>query len=319
MIIGTLGVIASIEGRYSLFSPGIDLWRNEKDSFTRSWEERFVLGEYQRVMKDSISGLMKSYNTSPREFSKAVLHSPDGRNHTHLARSLGFDSKRVQDSFFAKIGNLGNASAIMMLTNAFENAQPGDKILLANYGDGSDCFILHITDEMKNSKRTSIEAQLNSKKEIGYAKYLKWRRLLEVDEPRRPPLPVPSITCLWREQKKNLALYGSKCKKCGTVQYPPQRICIACQSKDYFENYKFSDDIGKVFTYTVDYLARSLDPPTVFPIIDFERGGRISCAMTDCEPSEVYIGMDVEMTFRKLYEAGSVYNYYWKAKPSKRE
>lgn len=320
VIIGTFGVIASIDGRYSLSNPTIDLWRNEKDSFTRSWEERFVMGEYQKVMKDSVSGLMQSYNTSPKDFSKAVFYSPDGRNHAPLAKILGFDSKRVQDPLFPKIGNLGNASAIMMLAGAFEDSEPGDKILFANYGDGSDCFILGITDEMKkDSQRRSTKSQLNFKKEISYAKYLKWRRLLEFEEPRRPPLPAPSITCLWREQKKNLALYGGRCKRCGMVQYPLQRVCIGCQAKDDFEDYKFSDKVGKVFTFTVDYLARSLDPPTVFPIVDFQGGGRISCMMTDCEPSEVYIGMDVEMTFRKLYETGGVNNYYWKAKPLQKE
>jgi len=320
VIIGTFGVIASIDGRYSLSNPLIDLWRNEKDSFTRSWEERFVILKYQESVKDSVLRLMKNYNISPKDFSKVVLYSPDGKSHTALAKILGFDSNRIQDPFFSKIGNLGNASAMMTLAAALEDSNPGDRILLANYGDGSDSFMLGITDEIKmNTQRRRIKSQLNFKRNINYEKYQKWRRLLELEEPRRPPEVVPSITCLWREQKKNLTLYGGRCKRCGMVQFPPQRVCVGCQTKDDFEDYKFSDKVGKVFTFAVDYLARSSDPPTVFPIVDFEGGGRIIFMMTDCEPSQVCIGMDVEMAFRKLYEAGGIHNYYWKVRPLQKE
>jgi uncharacterized OB-fold protein len=62
----------------------------------------------------------------------------------------------------------------------------------------------------------------------------------------------------------------------------------------------------------------TLDPPVTSTVVDFEGGGRIICDMTDREPDQVHVDMDVEMTFRKLYYVGGIYNYWWKCRPSSR-
>jgi len=137
---------------------------------------------------------------------------------------------------------------------------------------------------------------------------------MPVEELRRPEPRVPSVTCLWRESRSVLALYGSKCKECGTVQYPPQRVCVNCLAKDHAEDYKFADKTGRIFTYTIDYLT-SIDPPVVIAAVDFEGGGRIMCEVTDCVPDKVKIDMPVKMCFRKLGRVGGIHNYFWKARP----
>jgi uncharacterized OB-fold protein len=120
---------------------------------------------------------------------------------------------------------------------------------------------------------------------------------------------------LWRERRSVLSLYGNRCNQCGTVQYPPQRICAKCQAKDDFEDYKLSDKKGKIFTYAIDYLTSSREPPAIIGVVDFEGGGRVMSEITECEPSEVKIGMDVEMCLRKLSRKGDIHNYLWKARP----
>jgi len=57
--------------------------------------------------------------------------------------------------------------------------------------------------------------------------------------------------------------------------------------------------------------------PTINVVIDFEGGGRFLGEMTDCEPEKVAIGDEVEMTFRRLFTAGGVHNYFWKARPKR--
>jgi uncharacterized OB-fold protein len=52
-------------------------------------------------------------------------------------------------------------------------------------------------------------------------------------------------------------------------------------------------------------------------VADFAGGGRFLCEMTDCEPEKVAIGDEVEMTFRRLFTAGGVHNYFWKARPKR--
>jgi len=112
-------------------------------------------------------------------------------------------------------------------------------------------------------------------------------------------------------------LYAGKCKVCGTIQYPPQRICTRCRAKDSSEPVRLSDRRAKIFTYTLDNLAQipAFDLPMVDSIIDFEGGGRGCFQMTDRDPREVKVGMNVEMTFRKLHTAGEMNNYFWKCTP----
>ena len=64
-----------------------------------------------------------------------------------------------------------------------------------------------------------------------------------------------------------------------------------------------------------DVDAFSLHPPVVVAVVDFDGGGRFQCELTDVDPATVAIGQRVEMTFRRLFTAEGVHNYFWKAKP----
>ena len=88
-------------------------------------------------------------------------------------------------------------------------------------------------------------------------------------------------------------------------------------ARDQTEPYPFADRRAKVATFTLDRLAISLNPPTVNVVVDYEGGGRFICEMTDCEPEKVAIGDEVEMTFRRMYTAGGVHNYFWKVRPKR--
>jgi len=318
LALGTTDVIASIEGSHSVFSEMLDVWRLEGDSFTHSWEERFIINEgYMNTMHKVISQIMEKHNATPNDFSKVVFYGPEKRSHTNLAKRLGFDLEtQVQDPLFDSIGNTGTAALPMMMVAALDEAKPGDLILVANYGDGGDAFIMKVTENIGKFRRNQkIKERLEKKIHINYEKYLNWRDLVPIQELSRPESPTPSITCMWRESKSVLAFYGKKCNKCGTAQYPPQRVCIKCQTKDDFEDYKFSDKKGNIFTYTLDYLTPSRESPAVVGVVDFEGGGRVMCEITECEPSQIKIGMPVEMCFRKVGQKGGIRTYFWKAKP----
>ena len=49
--------------------------------------------------------------------------------------------------------------------------------------------------------------------------------------------------------------------------------------------------------------------------MDFENGGRVLFELTDVDPEKVAIGDELEMTFRRLFTADGVHNYFWKARP----
>ena len=78
---------------------------------------------------------------------------------------------------------------------------------------------------------------------------------------------------------------------------------------------RLADVPATIATYTIDRLAFSLSPPVVVGVIDFDGGGRFQCELTDVDPATVKIGDRVEMSFRRLFTADGVHNYFWKAKP----
>jgi uncharacterized OB-fold protein len=321
LMIGSNHLVANIEGSYSLFNDFTDLWRTERDAFIQSAEWRFIdtVG-YMPTMQEAISQLIKKHSFTPRDFSKVVFYASDSREHADLAKSLGFDKAQVQEPLFAHIGNTGTSAALMMLVAALEETKPGDRILFANYGDGCDAFILRATEDIfKNRTQPTIKDRLARKIPIDYGKYLNWRNLIPVEASSLPVRPEPSLPSRWRERRSISALYGVKCKKCGTPQLHPIgqtiRICAVCQSKDDFDDYKFSDKTGKLFSYAVDQLQPTMNPPGLNGVVDFDGGGRLICELTDYELDKVKIGMPVEMTFRKMYRGQGIINYFWKAKP----
>ena len=321
LLIGDTGVIAEIEGIYTLYNELQDVWRSDRDLFVRSGEERFIMEEgYTRVVLEAVSAALKRFNLSPKDFSKAAFNSPNPRQLGAVARKLGFDLKtQVQDTLHSSVGETGTAMSLMYLVAALEEAKGGDRILLAGYGNGCDVSSLKVTDEIDEVRdRRGIKRHLASKRMIsGYNKYLRWRELIDVQPPPRPPIEFrqPSPTAQWRENQGELRLRGTKCKSCGTPQYPPQRICMYCKTKDEFEYYSFLDKEAKVFSFSHDYVMETVDPPVTVTVVDFEGGGRIMCDMTDRDPEEARVGMAVEMTFRRLYYVGGIYNYWWKCRP----
>jgi hydroxymethylglutaryl-CoA synthase len=318
LMIGSDNVLASIDGSYSIFDEIYDIWRTDEDDLVRSGDERFATTQgYLPVMQEAMSGLMKKHGLKPADFAKVVYYAPDAKSHANLAKSLGFEPKtQVQDPLYSVVGNTGTASSLMMLVAALDEVKPGDKILLASYGNGSDAFVLNVTENINKIKnRPKIADRLARKLPLSYEKYIGWRNLMPIEGVRLPERTAPSIPALFRERRGVLALYGVKCRQCGTPQYPVTRICAVCQAKDDFDDYKFSDKRGKLFTYAIDRLALTPSPPGINGVIDFDDGGRILCDITDCDINEVKIGLPMEMTFRKIFESSGITSYYWKGKP----
>jgi hydroxymethylglutaryl-CoA synthase len=76
-----------------------------------------------------------------------------------------------------------------------------------------------------------------------------------------------------------------------------------------------ADVPGTIVTFTIDRLSYSASPPIVFAVVDFDGGGRFPVELTDAEATAVKIGDRVEMTFRRLFTADGIHDYFWKARP----
>jgi len=312
-------VIANIIDTVSFTKELVDVWRNPEDTYVRSWEKRWVLAEgYQEIMKKAVTALMNKCELEPKGITKAIFSAPDKTAHRKLGKSLGFDENQIQDPLLSTVGNCGAAHPLMVLVSALEDAKAGDKIIMAAHGNGADAFFIEVTEEISRfKKRRGIKQNLESKLLLSsYERYLSYRGLLET-VPGEPFKLLPSATAYWRDIDSILSCLGSKCRKCGTVTYPIQRVCYNCQSKDEYDPFNLSNKKGKVFTFTLDNLAgRSDDPVIAQAVIEMDESKcRVYALLTDCDPSKVHIGMPVEMTFRRIYEGANFHNYFWECRP----
>ena len=321
-IISEDAVIAEQAGSYTITENMMDTWRSAGDQFVRSWEDRFAIEEgLERIIGEAISGFMEKEGVSVKDVTKLALYSPDARRHGQLARHLGFQPEQVQDPLFGRMGNTGAAFPLMLLAGALEDGSPDQLLLTVAYGDGSDVLGFRTTSKIgERGHGFGVSGFLDSGRVLdSYETYAKWRNVWLTDSSSRRPDPQsPSVTALWRESDQNIRFHGGVCNQCGYVQYPPQRVCVECQSRDDSTPIRLSDKLGTVFTYSLDYLAGTVDTPLAVVVVDYEPGGRVLCMMTDREVGEVQIGMPVQMSFRKLRVVNGIHNYYWKAVPLRR-
>ena len=318
-IFGNENVIAEIEASVSLTREYLDTWRNPDERFGHSWEERFALTQaYAPLFGKAVTGVLEKAKVKPGDIARVILDAPNPRAVDEFARAAKLDPAKLADSFALTVGQTGAAHAGLMLTAVLPSCKPGDLILMAAVADGADAILLRVTPQAAAFRPVhSVGRMVESKGDVSYGSYLKWREILPTEPPRRPDPERPAAPPMMRSEKWKFGLVGSRCKACGTPQLPPQRVCVKCRKFDQMEPYEFADRTGRIATYAIDRLAYSLNPPTINVVVDYEGGGRFLCEMTDCEPDKVAIGDEVEMTFRRLFTADGVHNYFWKARPKR--
>jgi uncharacterized OB-fold protein len=290
----------------------------------RAAEERFIRQEgYTKFIAEAISGLLKKYKLETKDFTKVAYPCLNFREHTAIGKRLGFQPEQIQEPLFGVVGETGVASPLILLVAMLEEAKPGDNILLASYGNGAEALFFRVTEEIAKLKdRERLKKSLADRRELAsYEQYLAFRGIIPVETGAGDEVATTQLPLTWRERKAVLALHGSKCQRCGTPQYPPQRICVnpACGAVDEMEDYCFSDKRGVVFSYTADHVASSINPPLLYGVIDFEGGGRFIFELADCDKESVKIGMPVKMSLRRKYidELRGIHGYGWKAIPIK--
>jgi 3-hydroxy-3-methylglutaryl CoA synthase len=323
LLLGKEEVAAEFVGSLSLSYDFVDRWRSTGDRFDRPWEDRFVRDEgYGKIIPEAISGFFAKTGIKPDEITKLIFPCPYPREQVKIAKRLGFDPEKIQDNMIATVGDTGAAYPLMMLVSALQEAKPGDNILMASYGNGSDVLCFRVTEQIsKLSGMKGVHGYLKRKSELApYEKYTVFRGMVPQEVGIRGELEnATAFSHLWRERRAVHGLIGSRCRQCKTPQFPPQRVCVnpECGSIDDMEDYLFAARQGTIFTYTGDMLAYSIDPPAIYGLVDMEGGGRLLIDFTDCRLDELEVGMRVEMSFRRKYydSLRQIHGYFWKAVP----
>jgi 3-hydroxy-3-methylglutaryl CoA synthase len=146
-LVSDSGVIARFEASHAVADELQDQWRVEGEAFTHGWEDRFVIQEgYTPNLVAAVRGLFEKTGHAPADFARAALYAPDARAQGGVARELGLSDGQIQDALFGRLGNTGTAFAPMLLASALEEATPGQRLLVASYGDGAHALCFETTD-----------------------------------------------------------------------------------------------------------------------------------------------------------------------------
>ena len=131
--------------------------------------------------------------------------------------------------------------------------------------------------------------------------------MLPVEPPRRPEPQRVSASAAGRREDWKFGFVAGRSPETGEPQLPPL--------PNSSEAVPMADVEGTIVTFTVDRIAYSPSPPIVFAVVDFDGGGRMPIELTDANVEDLAIGGRVEMTFRRLFTADGIHNYFWKARP----
>ena len=316
-------IIAELKGSFSSGYDFVDHFRGAETKYDRQWEDRWMrdvgIGQF---MPEAVEGLCKKSKVDISEFSKVIYPTYYGGARKKMNKMMNLGPEKVQDNMQAVVGDTGTAQPLVMLAKALEEAKPGDKLLVLSYGSGCDALYFEVTENITRfAPRKGVSGSLANRAELdNYQKYLAWRRMISVETGLRGEEDkVTRWSLVWRNHKMILGMLGSRCKKCKTQHFPPQRICVnpECGAVDRMEPVYLSDKGGKVFSFTSDMLAATINPPAMYGGIDINGGGRFQMDFTDCTIDDLAVGKQVEFSFRiKFYDSRrDITNYFWKAVP----
>ena len=188
--------------------------------------------------------------------------------------------------------------------------------MLLSLADGADAIVLRATDAIASHAVTDpIGEQIASGAPVTYGKFLAWRGMITPEPPRRPEPARPSASASGRSEDWKFGFVGTRDRSSGALHLPPARVSRDGGAVDEMEPAPMAEVGGTIVTFTIDKLVYSPSPPVVFAIVDFDGGGRAPIELTDVDPADVAIGGRVEMTFRRLFTADGIHNYFWKARP----
>lgn len=284
VLVGEGDTIAELVGAGSATHEFTDRWRLPGEVRSRVWEERFGETQYVPAGVEAWEAALKDAGLAADQVDRVVVTGAHRRAVTALGRTLGVGD-RLQSDLADTVGYTGAAAPALLLGAALDQATPGQVVALVSLADGADVLLVRATEAISSFGAARPAAdQVVAGAPLPYGKFLAWRGMLPVQPPNRPEPARPSSSAASRNVDWKYAFGGH------------------------------ADVRGTITTFTVDRLAYSPSPPVIFAVVDFEDGERQPLELTDVDVAEVGIGKQVEMTFRRLFTADGIHNYFWKAR-----
>lgn len=303
----------------------VDHYKGKGRDFDYNWEERWVRDEgYMKIVPPVIEGALKEAGLKAADIGHFCLPCTLPRVAQGIAKKLGFAETSVRSNLDGQCGDTGTAHPLVMLVHALQEAKPGERILVASFGQGCDALVFEATaalPAMQKARRGILGSLKRRKEETNYAKYLAFNDLIKMERGLRSEVDKQTpLTTLYRKKDMLLSLVGGKCERCGTVQFPKSNICVNpnCRARHSQVDQPFSEFGGRVMSFTADNLTYCPEPPAHYGMVQFAEGGRMMVDFTEVDAGQVEVGMPMRMVFRikEVDPARGFTKYFWKAAPA---
>ncbi len=323
MLVGEGEPVARLLGAHTESVDFVHQYRMHDRDSDYGWEERWIRDEgYMKLVPRAVGALLARCGVEPGAIAHFCMPGTLSRVQAAVAKKCGLPEGAVRDPMGATVGDTGAAHALLMLAAALEDAKPGDRVLVAGFGEGCDVLLLEVGSGQGAARRGVAGALADRREESNYLRWLSFTGTIDLERGMRAEVDkATAMTVLYRNRDMIEGLVGGKCRQCGTVQFPRQRYCVnpACNALDSQDDYVFSERTGKVLSYTADGLTYSPDPPTYFGMVQVDGGGRMLMDFTEVDPATMDVGLPVRMVFR-IKDADSnrgFVRYFWKAAPAR--
>lgn len=189
---GDDGAIAEVGPFHSVVSDLSDGFRLDGERYLRSGGLAALesgIGLFRHTIL-AVRGYLHQLGAEPKDFDYVVFQQPAGVMPVALTMRLGFSMDQTMPGLIAyELGDVGSASTLVALSLILDQAEPGQRILVASYGfgAGADVTMLTTTDRLADYPRVSptVDEQIKNKRLIDYptaikyeGKYLKVRHAL---------------------------------------------------------------------------------------------------------------------------------------------
>ncbi len=309
-------VLAEYLGGASTSDEFLDRWRTPGERRSRVWEERFGETRYVPLGAEAFESALKAAGVSAGDLGRVAVAGMHTRAAKAVARGLAVGEDVLADDLSSTVGQAGTAHPQLLLASMLETAGPDQVVALLSLADGADALVFRTTAAITGwSPPDPVADQVVRGAPVEYGTFLTWRGMVAPEPPRRPEPSRVSATAAARSEQWKFGFVGSRDRSSEAVHLPPSRVSMKGGAVDDMEPIRLADTRATIATFTVDRLAYSPSPPIVFAVVDFDGGGRFPVELTDVDADAVRIGDRVAMTFRRLFTADGIHDYFWKAKP----
>ena len=321
VLVGDGPGLARLLGHATLNMDLLDTYTIAEKGLPYASEERFARDDaVELVLVPAIRAALKAAGIDGGAIALSVVPESVGGAYKALARPCGLTAPNLCEEITEKAGELGAAAPLFGLALALERANPGDRILLAGFGNGADVLVLEALS--RPEMPTAGPALAQGAVLTSYSRLLNLTGGIEFDwGPRAEVNQKTTAAVIARHGRDMHGFVGGRDLR-GNVQFPktPIPVSPAASGPEPYEDVTLRDVPARMASITSDRLNFTPDPPFNFGLVQFDNGARVVMEVCDVEGAAPKVGDPLRMRFRiKAIDRQRIFRtYFWKAAPVER-